>query len=226
LEILLFLKKHSDIKNTSLSSPQVAIIDCGMGNIMSVVNACNRINIRPIVVSNGDELYDASPSHIIMPGVGSASELLTRVHNFGIKKALDELVLNDNIAYLGICVGMQVLVDTCEEFGSHKGFGWIPGITRYINFNGDKVKHLPHVGWNTVNVLDKSDLLLKHFDNQDAYFIHSNAVETDNQFVLSTTSYGCEFASSIRMNNVYGVQFHPEKSSILGEKLLKYFFKK
>jgi glutamine amidotransferase len=220
LESLLPVRKNS---NTSFDPTSVAIIDYGLGNIASIVNACKRIGVNATIICNGDELCKFSPTHVIMPGVGAVGNVLDRLTRLGLKDALTEVVIDKNAAYLGICVGMQILVETCEEFGSHKGLGWIPGITRPINCLGNKVSPLPHVGWNTIHALKDHNPLLSFFDKKDAYFVHSNAVETKDEFIVSTTSYGCDFASSINRGRIYGVQFHPEKSAILGEKMLNAF---
>ena len=141
----------------------------------------------------------------------------------GLKDALNEVVINNNSAYLGICVGMQILVDSCEEFGIHQGLGWIPGITRPINCSKARVLPLPHVGWNTINSFVDNDPLIEIFDQKDAYFVHSNAVETEDEFIVSKSRYGCDFVSAVNKGRIYGVQFHPEKSAILGEKMLSAF---
>lgn len=200
----------------------VTIIEYGIGNIASVVNACARVGAEPVVVSDGSQLRAATPSHIIMPGVGAIGEALGRLRERGLEEALSELVVSQGAAFLGICVGMQVMAETCEEFGQHRGLGWIPGRVRRLAPAGSDLR-LPHVGWNTIEGTQPGDPLLQAIDGKDVYFVHSYAVETSDDCVLARTEYGSRFVSAVRRGRTYGVQFHPEKSSTIGDALLRAF---
>ena len=202
---------------------KLAIVDYGIGNIKSVYNAFINLGADPILIYEGKDLEKLNPDYIILPGVGAVGEALHLIRSKGLEEALFDLVINKNIPFLGICVGMQILVNECNEFGLHKGFGWIPGKTEQL-LNGDPVKYkVPHIGWNSIVTKDKNDLIFSILDGGDFYFVHSNVVICPDKYVVATTAYGSPFISVIKNKNIYGVQFHPEKSSKLGEQLFKEF---
>ena len=200
---------------------KIAIIDYGIGNIKSVYNVLNNFDVLTQIINDGANLKSFNPTHIILPGVGAMGEALRLLRNRGFEESLNYFIKIKKIPFLGICVGMQVIARNCEEFGNHKGFGWIEADVKKLNLS-NKYK-LPHVGWNTISVLDKKNLFLSDCDNKDFYFVHSYALQCKKKNMLSSTYYGEEFASSVKINNIYGVQFHPEKSSIQGEKVFKAF---
>ena len=202
---------------------KLAVVDYGIGNISSVVNSLIKLGRNPQLIHEGKALQKLKPDYIILPGVGAVGEALKLIRNKGIEEALIDAVINDRIPFLGICVGMQILVEDCEEFGSHKGLSWIPGKTRKL-INDDKCKYkVPHIGWNNIDLLDKNDRIFNLLDGGDFYFVHSNIVICPEKYVLATTTYERPFASVIKYKNIYGVQFHPEKSSNLGEKVFRGF---
>lgn len=201
---------------------RVSVIEYGIGNVQSVVNACERIGAGTRVAHDGAELEEQNPERIVMPGVGAIGEALGNLRARGFDSALDRLVVDGGTPLLGICVGMQMLGESCEEFGSHQGLGLVPGRVRRLAPEGSGLR-LPHVGWNTIAVRRADDPVLGPLDGEDFYFVHSYALECPDEFVLATTEYGAPFVSAVRRDHIIGVQFHPEKSSALGAALLGAF---
>lgn len=201
---------------------QVAIVSYGIGNVQSVANACRRLGAEPYTVSNGSDLSALAPSHIILPGVGAIGQALANLRERGFEMVLRELVIQGQTRFFGICVGMQVLGETCEEFGVFSGLGWIPGNVCRLS-TGDKKLPLPHVGWNSLDVRLKSDPIFAGADGQDVYFVHSCAMKCPDDFIAATTDYGTPFVSAIRRNLIVGAQFHPEKSAALGDRMIAAF---
>lgn len=156
-----------------------------------------------------------------MPGVGAIGEALALLRERGLDAALNDLVRDGDVPFLGICVGMQVMAEVCEEFGEHAGLGWIPGRVRRLAPN-DGGLCVPHVGWNTVAVDDGSSFL-SEFDGSHFYFVHSNVFDCPDPYVLARADYGGPFVAAVRRDRIVGVQFHPEKSSGVGEALLRNF---
>lgn len=199
----------------------VVVIDCGIGNVQSVVNACQRVGGEVCIVQNGDELNRIEISHLILPGVGAIGEVMANLHQRGLIDSMARRVFDEKIPFLGICVGMQILGEAGEEFGGSQTLGWIPGVVRSLARENEIVR-LPHVGWNTVEVKGEDPLFVgirdAHF-----YFVHSFALECPDDFVIAYTTYHRPFVSAVRKGNIVGTQFHPEKSSGAGEILLKNF---
>lgn len=199
------------------------ILDYGMGNPGSMHNMLRRIGVQAVVTSNKDALLSASA--IILPGVGSYDNGMQKLITSGILESLEQRVLGDNVPFLGVCLGMQLLLDSSEE-GNLPGLGWIPGQVKRFNFSGtDKAGFkIPHMGWNLIQATN-SDTLFRGLDQVARfYFVHSfHAQCSDQSHILSTTEYGYSFVSSIQKNNIFGVQFHPEKSHRFGMALLKNF---
>jgi imidazole glycerol-phosphate synthase subunit HisH len=166
----------------------------------------------------------SSSNKIILPGVGAFDQTIGHLHESGLEPVLQKLVVEKSIPVLGICVGMQIMGDSSEE-GKKNGLGWISGTVRKFDENKlmDKPK-IPHLGWNSVHAVDQINLFEGIDIQKGFYFIHSyyfDPVDTEN--IMSITRYGDEFASAIHKSNIYGVQFHPEKSHSNGIKLLKNF---
>ncbi|MFP4465961.1 MAG: imidazole glycerol phosphate synthase subunit HisH [Candidatus Goldiibacteriota bacterium] len=194
---------------------KVAVIDYGMGNLHSVVKALENKDVPVKVVSTGSSLKNCAG--IVLPGVGAFGDAVKEIKKRKFYTAVTEMV-KSGIPILGICLGMQLLMEKSREFGEHKGFGFIKGST--TAFRG-KIK-VPHMGWNSIEKR-KSDLILKGIkDKKPAYFVHSYYVRpADERDVLTVTEYGKTlFTSAISRDNVYGFQFHPEKS---GEEMLKIY---
>lgn len=204
----------------------IAVIDYGIGNIQSVANALRRVDGDTQIVSDGEELLSLNPDKIVLPGVGAIGRALEQLRERELEAALNALVMNEGRPFLGICVGMQVMADRCEEFGEHKGFGWIPGAVKLLEPNAESGRKIPHIGWNTVELSANKENLLASAGGRDFYFVHSYAIDCPSDYVLATSDYGGTFVSAVATGNAYGIQFHPEKSSGCGEALLRAFLER
>jgi glutamine amidotransferase len=200
----------------------ITIINYGSGNISAIGNIYERLKIPFKVANQPNEVEGAEK--IILPGVGAFDATISMLDGSGFRKVLDREVLENKVPVLGICVGMQILAKSSEE-GTLPGLGWIDGEVKKIDKSllPDKPK-LPHLGWNSVEVA-KSNLLFNGVNLEEGfYFLHTYYFDcADNNDILSKTFYGKIFASSVNNNNVFGVQFHPEKSHHNGVKLLQNF---
>ncbi|MEO8568575.1 MAG: imidazole glycerol phosphate synthase subunit HisH [Ginsengibacter sp.] len=200
----------------------ITIINYGSGNIRAIGNIYERLKIPFKIADCPDEVKGSQK--IILPGVGAFDETISMLDESGFRAVLDQQVLVNNIPVLGICVGMQILAKSSEE-GSLPGLGWIKGEVKKIDINLLTAKpKIPHLGWNSVKVARANDLFKDIDGEQGFYFLHSYYLECDNQDdIMSTTFYGRNFASSVNHKNIYGAQFHPEKSHQNGVNLLKNF---
>ena len=197
----------------------VCILDYGSGNVNSVKNAFNQLNIDSFVSNEISSIRNAS--HIVLPGVGTFGTAMQRIQNSIPILVLREEVMDKGKPYLGICVGMQVLAEWGHEYGKHQGLGWLPGSEVHAN---KKEVRQPHIGWNNVSIKQDSSLLNSLENETDFYFVHSYVIRNvKEENVIATTSYGFEFPSIIQKENIFGVQFHPEKSQRAGLKLIKNF---
>ena len=199
----------------------ITLVDYGLGNIQAFANIYKYLGIEFIVAKTPADIYRSS--RLILPGVGSFDWAITKLQESGLREALDEQVLVAKIPVLGICVGMQIMARSSEE-GILPGLGW-------INAKVKKLKHklnydllpLPHMGWNEVVNL-RDDPLFFDIEAPIYYFLHSYCIKTENdENVIATTNYGNIFTSAIRSENIYGTQFHPEKSHGWGVQLLNNF---
>ena len=201
----------------------ISIVDYGVGNIQAFLNIFNRLGIKAQRAPNIKLLREAS--HIILPGVGHFDQAMKKLNNSGLRDCLENLVINSNIPLLGICVGMQVLANKSEE-GVLPGLGWIPGNVRAFSNNPTWSQlPLPHMGWNKLNI-NQSALISSENNDQlsEYYFLHSYYFDAkDKSTVNATSEYGFKFDAVVNHENIYGVQFHPEKSHECGEKILKNF---
>ena len=200
----------------------ITVIDYGMGNLGSVINMLKKIGVASKITTDLEEIKTATK--LLLPGVGSFDKAMQRINDSGIKEILDYKVLKEETPVLGICLGMQLLTNNSEE-GIEKGLGYINASTKKFSFQEKKMK-VPHMGWNLVEK-STSSLLTTNFEEESRfYFVHSYYVEVEKQenSILKTT-YGLEFDSAIQHKNVYGAQFHPEKSHKFGMKLLDNFSK-
>ena len=199
----------------------ITIIDYGVGNIRAYINLYERINVKIKVAYNAADLKSATK--IILPGVGAFDYAMTRLNSSGMRETIAELVLVKKLPIIGICVGMQILGEISEE-GELTGLGWIPGKIKLFDSKVlSSERRLPHMGWN--NISHNNDNLFGSVDlNNRFYFLHSYYFECENQDdILATTEFGVNFTSAIKKDNIYGVQFHPEKSHTNGVQLLKNF---
>ena len=200
----------------------IKIVDYGLGNIQAFVNVYRRLHIQVEVARTPDELKGASK--IILPGVGAFDHAIEKLNDSGMRDVLEKLVLVDKVPVLGICVGMQILASSSDE-GSLPGLGWVPGrVKAFSQVEGFENIAVPHMGWNDVSPLVDSILFKGMEDSASFYFLHSFFYECDNELNISATSqYNMKFTCAVNEGNVYGVQFHPEKSHHCGVGLLKNF---
>jgi len=193
------------------------IVDYNVGNLYNLKNALDFAGVENIIISRDDEVSIAD--RILLPGVGAFYPAITKLLETGMFEAIYEKI-KTGTPLLGICLGAQLLMDESEEDGSHKGFGWIPGKVKRFRH---KLK-IPQIGWNQVSQKKNDPIFRGIPDDNHFYFVHSFHLEPNqNENYLGVTNYGYEFASVIRKDNVWGVQFHPEKSQNSGLKLLKNF---
>ena len=199
----------------------LVIIDYGMGNIGSIVNIIKKNGFdKPIVTSNARIIKKASK--IILPGVGSFDHGMNNLESYGLVDVLGKLVVEYGVPILGICLGMQLMTKSSDE-GQRSGLGWINAKTNKIDNKGLTLR-VPHMGWNNVIYKKNSILFDDMYDDPRFYFVHSFYVDClVEDDILTITEYGNTFVSSFQSNNVYGVQFHPEKSHKFGMKLFHNF---
>ena len=203
------------------SSRRVAVIDYGVANIRSIVNALNCFDADVAVVDRGSGLDDAT--HIVLPGMGAFDAGMKGLSQRGHVKALRRRVLEAGVPYLGICLGLQFLFETSAE-GSTSGLGWLPGrIERFPS--GPSQPKVPHVGWNDVAIVARSGLMSELQTPTEFYFVHSYfaPLEATQQMATGLCDYGVRFCAVLERENVAAVQFHPEKSQLGGMKLLENF---
>lgn len=200
----------------------ITIIDYGSGNIRAIGNIYDKLNVEYTIAKSPEQVIGAKK--IFLPGVGAFDETISMLDSTGFRKVLDKEVLENKVPIMGICVGMQILADSSEE-GTCKGLGYIKGKVKKIDANAIIQKpKLPHLGWNSIEIVKKNELLQNIDPVFGFYFLHSFYFECEDQSnVLATTNYGTTFASAVQRENVFGIQFHPEKSHHNGVKLLHNF---
>lgn len=200
----------------------ITIIDYGLGNVMAFLNVYTRLNVPVSVATSVKDLGHATK--LILPGVGSFDYAIQKFDQSGMRQAVERLVLQEDMPVLGICVGMQMLAASSEE-GSLPGLGWIGGKVKKFNLSTmPRGTYLPHMGWNDVKpVVDGGLFRALELDSR-FYFLHSYYFECQRkENILALTDYGLQFSCAVHRDNVYGVQFHPEKSHQFGSQLLKNF---
>ena len=200
----------------------IGIINYGSGNVQAIANIYNRTNFSYKIIETPDQLKFVDK--LILPGVGDFDETIKVLDSSGLRNALNEEVLVKKKPVLGICVGMQILCNDSEE-GSQKGLGWINGNVKKFDILKIKDKpFIPHMGWNNVEPQINHDLFKKIDIQLGFYFVHSYYFQPfSSSNILGTTFYGEEFTSAVFNNNIFGVQFHPEKSHSNGIQLLSNF---
>ncbi len=201
----------------------IAIIDYGLGNVKAFANVYKNLNIPAMIVQEVDDLEKVGK--VILPGVGSFNHAMQRLEQSGMRESLDEIVLHRHVPVLGICVGMQMLACSSEE-GSVPGLAWIHGEVKRFDVSSRHIICVPHMGWNDVRPL-KTNGLFQGLDLEARfYFLHSYYFQSqEREDVIAVTDYGGEFACAVNHGNIYGVQFHPEKSHHWGIRLLENFAK-
>lgn len=197
----------------------IALIDYGAGNLHSVYNALVKAGASDVAITADPDVV-ARAERIVLPGVGAFRACRDGLYGLpGVVDAMTEAVRGRGVPFLGVCVGMQLLADTGEEFGSHDGLGWIPGTVRLIEPADPAIK-VPHMGWNDVTPATPHPLI----EAGEAYFLHSyHFAATDPADVLATTDHGGPIIAAVGRDTVVGVQFHPEKSQRYGLALLSRF---
>jgi imidazole glycerol-phosphate synthase subunit HisH len=199
----------------------IVIIDYGMGNVGSIANMLKKIGVPVVISSNTDEILRAKK--LILPGVGAFDNGMRNLSDRNMIPVLQRKVIEERTPLLGICLGMQLFTSKSEE-GKLPGLGWINGETRRFDFPQGSGLKIPHMGWNTIRAEKSSPLLCRCEVEQRFYFVHSFHVACNNrEDVLTTTPYGGDFVSAVARENIYGVQFHPEKSHRFGMELMKNF---
>ena len=203
--------------------PEVSIIDYGMGNIRSVSNAVSHLGANFKIINKSDQVISAES--LILPGVGSFSKAINIIKENFFDKALIESAAK-GIPILGICLGMQLLGISSSEGGFNQGISLFPNKVEKFSFPFTSDIKIPHIGFNSINFNDSiTNKLFKNLENNlEFYFVHSYRMTKENlNSIYSTCNYGENFLSSIELNNVFGTQFHPEKSQTNGLEVLKNF---
>lgn len=198
----------------------IAIIDYGVGNLFSLRCSLKRIGADSIVSRDKEQLKNADA--LILPGVGAFGDAADKLNAAGLADVVKDLAGNGK-SILGICLGMQLLFDKSYEFGPHNGLGLIHGEVRPL---ADKVSSLkiPHMGWNSLKFKNGGSPLFKYIDDGDyVYFVHSYYADCDESCLIACTDYGVEVTAAVSDKNIFGTQFHPEKSGTVGLKILKAF---
>lgn len=198
----------------------IAIVDYGMGNIRSVQNSIFHLGFKSTLVADPNELHKYRK--IILPGVGAFGQAINCLNNSGMAEALN-MQRQAGAHILGICLGMQLMCSVSKEHGSHDGLNWFSA--NVLEFSSEDLV-VPHMGWDEVDFVREDPIFEGLQSGGDAYFVHGFYVQClDSSDVLATTNYGLEFHSMIKRENLYGIQFHPEKSQDFGLKILTNFFK-
>ena len=202
----------------------ITIIDYGSGNILSAKQSFAKVikdyNFDAEVCISGNPRSIKNSSHIVLPGQGAFETCITGLKNIpGMLEELTEFVISKKKPFFGICVGMQLLADNSLENGNHKGLGWIKGTIEKLP--AEQLK-MPHMGWNSIKILNKKAKIIPK--EKDYYFVHSYYFNCENnENIITTTNYGIDFPSIVNKENIYGLQFHPEKSSNQGLDIIKSF---
>jgi imidazole glycerol-phosphate synthase subunit HisH len=199
----------------------IAIVDYGVGNLSSITNMFKKVGVQATITSSAAQIRDASK--IILPGMGAFDNCMRLYHESGIGQVVSEKVLRDKVPFLGICVGLQMLMSSSQE-GALPGLGWINGETvRFNSVQMTEKQKIPNMGWLDIHP-KKLSPLMDGLEDARFYFAHSYHVkESESSDALATAHYGYDFTVAIERDNIMGVQFHPEKSHRFGMRLLKNF---
>ncbi len=200
----------------------ITLVDYKIGNLLSIANMIKKIGEQCIISHNIDDINDADK--LILPGVGAFDHGMENLKNCNLIDVLTDKVIEKKTPILGICLGMQLMTISSEE-GNKKGLGWIQANTIKFEFNDLHEKlNIPHMGWNTLIIKRNSKLFENLSEASRFYYVHSYYVKCDNENdELTTTNYGINFCSSFNNKNIFGVQFHPEKSHKFGMQIFKNF---
>ena len=200
---------------------QLLIIDYGLGNISSLKNAFNVLGVNTVISSEENKIQSADA--IILPGVGNFGAATENIISKGLADVIRNSVINEKKPILGICLGMQLLSSGSEESPNSKGLGLIPGSVEKITMPEGCFEKIPQIGWNNVLSIREAPLFQNISQGSNFYFANSYHYICEKEFVVASTSYGIDIVSAIQHENIFGVQFHPEKSSHNGIKLLNNF---
>lgn len=199
----------------------VAIVDYGVGNLFSLVSSFKAIGVPAVVTRDACEIEKADK--IVLPGVGAFGDAIEKLRKTGLDKVIIEQVKQGK-QLLGICLGMQLLFDKSYEYGEYQGLGLIKGNIRPISDVIEKDLKIPHIGWNSLKFSENKSKIFKYLNDGDfVYFVHSFYGADCEESVIATTDYGATLTAAVGKNNVYGCQFHPEKSGEVGLNILKAF---
>lgn len=197
----------------------MVVVDYNVGNIGSIINMFKKVGVKAEFTSDKDKILKADK--LLLPGVGHFDNGMRSLNESGLIEVLNHKVFDLKTPILGICLGMQLLLEGSEE-GTEKGLGWIPGRVRKFDLK-DKSLKVPHMGWNKVTPFIDHPLFKGLDSDMRFYFVHSYYADVQNENILGETFYGEDFTSCIHKENIMGVQFHPEKSHRFGMQLLKNF---
>ncbi|MBD1136495.1 imidazole glycerol phosphate synthase subunit HisH [Pelagibacterales bacterium SAG-MED49] len=197
---------------------KLVIVDYGVGNILSIENAVKRLGVSSVEVSREKKVLSEA-NGLILPGVGAFSTCTDKLKKNGLSEILTNLVIFKKKPILGICVGMQLMANSSKEGGEFKGLGWIPG--KVLRINAKKNLPVPHVGWNEIRVTKPHEVFKKIVIGSHFYFDHSYHYSCNTKFVTATCKYGETLNVAINYKNIFGVQFHPEKSDLAGLRLIR-----
>jgi imidazole glycerol-phosphate synthase subunit HisH len=203
-----------------MSEPPIHVVDYGAGNILSVANALWRAGSRPIVVRTPEELRDAE--RVVLPGVGAAGAAMARLRETGLADALDER-RKRACPILGICVGMQVMARTLNEFGAHSGLNWIEGSIDPIELGASGAYRVPNMGWREIQPTRDTGFFGTKPRDRFFYFCHSYCLAGSHAAGVATVEHGATMTCALQFDTVFACQFHPEKSQIAGQTLLENF---
>lgn len=203
---------------------KIAIIDFKLSNLYSVAHACEYVGLDAKITSDPEDIKNADS--LILPGVGAFADAMKNLKNLGLVGPILNHV-NQKKPFMGVCLGMQLLFETSEEFGNHKGLGIFPGkVLKFPDQNpADKKIRVPHIGWDKISIRKNSPIFKGFKEGDFMYFVHSYFVKTDSSDIIAaTTDYdGIEFVSAVARDNIFAVQFHPEKSGLQGPLLYRNF---
>lgn len=198
----------------------IAIIDYDAGNIKSVEKAVNKLGYECVITRDIDILEKADK--LILPGVGAFSDAMSKLNEYGLTEVIRKLVLEDKKPFMGICLGLQLIFDSSEEGEGVQGLSLVPG--KIVRLPEGDNRKIPHMGWNSLSFPKKSKLFDGIDEGSYVYFVHSYYLQAENEEVVAATSeYGALIHAAIEKDNIYATQFHPEKSSAVGLKILNNF---
>ncbi len=198
----------------------IGIINYNCGNVYAFANIYEFLQISYKIIDNEKDFLDCSK--IILPGVGAFDNAIHKLKQKGLYEIINDKVLNEKIDVLGVCVGFQIMFEKSEE-GYENGFGWMEGTIQKLKANGKDIFRLPHMGWNNIKIIKEHKIIEGLREDSYFYFLHSYSYLEQNHYTIAVTEYGSDFSSIVVKENIYGIQFHPEKSHSAGITILKNF---